>query len=260
MNDDASVAVNGVKAALASGRSAVGTMVCELPSMALVRMLARGGLEFIIFDTEHGVFSYETLAVLTATARQAGVAPIVRIPEIRKETVSRTLDVGALGLLVPQVRHEDEVRQVVNYAKYAPLGERGLALGRTHTDYVKGDTSEWMARLNANTMVIVQIETVEALDRVEAIAAVPGVDALFIGPNDLASALGIPGELNHPRLLSAYERVIQVAESSGIAAGIHLFDLQAARTWKERGIRLLTVSNDITMIVESSRSIVAHLR
>lgn len=247
---------NRAKAALGRGESVVGTMVCELCSTAVPRMLAQGGMEFVIFDAEHGVFSTESVADLAAASRLAGITPIVRIPEIRRETVSRTLDLGAQGLLVPQVRHEDEVREVVRYAKFAPIGERGVALGRTHANYAKGDAAEWMARLNASTMVIIQIETSEALDRLEAIASVPGIDALFIGPNDLASSLGLPGKVDHPRVLEAFERVIASCESRGLAAGIHLFDPVAAKEWKARGIRLVAVGNDITMIVEGSRSLV----
>lgn len=248
--------INQTKTLLEQGESAVGTMVCELCSISVPRMLARGGLDFVIFDTEHGIFSSESIADLAAASRMAGITPIVRIPEIRKEAVSRTLDMGAQGLLVPQVRHEDEVREVVRFAKYAPLGDRGVAIGRTHSDYLKGDAAERMARLNASTMVIIQIETAEALERLESIASVPGVDALFIGPNDLASSLGVPGRLDHPEMVRAFERVITVARKEGIAAGIHLFDIEAAKVWKGKGIRLLTVSNDISMLVESSRAIV----
>lgn len=256
MPSDDDFLTNRAKAALARGESVIGTMVCELNSIAVPRMLARGGMQFVIFDGEHGVFSSESVADLAAVSRLAGITPIVRIPEVRKEAVSRTLDLGAQGLLVPQVRHEDEVCEVVRYAKFSPIGERGVALGRTHSNYLKGDAAEWMARMNASTMVIVQIETYEALDRLEAIASVPGIDALFIGPNDLASSLGVPGRLDHPRMTEAFERVIAAAQNHGIAAGIHLFDAEAAKAWKAKGIRLITLGNDITMIVEGARSLV----
>jgi len=254
-NDDTYL-TNHAKAALGRGESVVGTMVCELRSIAVPRMLAQGGMQFVIFDTEHGVFSPESIADLAAASRLAGITPIVRIPEIRKEAVSRTLDLGAQGLLIPQVRHEDEVVEVVRYAKYSPVGERGVALGRTHSNYRKGDAAEWMARLNVSTMVIVQIETSEAVDRLDAIASVAGVDALFIGPNDLASSLGVPGRLDHPRMVEVFERVIEVCRARGIAAGVHLFDVEAAKAWMAKGIRLVTISNDIAMIVEGARSIV----
>ena len=247
---------NRAKAALTRGECVVGTMVCELASAAVPRMLAQGGMEFVIFDAEHGVFTTESIADLAAASRLCGITPIVRIPEIRRETVSRTLDLGAQGILVPQVRHEDEVSEVVRYAKFSPIGERGVALGRTHSNYAKGDASEWMARLNASTLVMIQIETSEALDRLEAIASVPGIDGLFIGPNDLASSLGVPGKLDHPRVVEAFERVIAACNSRSLVAGTHLFDPGAARAWKAKGIRLLTVGNDISMIVEGSRRLV----
>jgi len=246
---------NVVKEALSRGESVVGTMVCELRSIAVPRMLARGGLQFVIFDAEHGVFTTESIAELAAVSRMAGITPIVRVPELRKETISRTLDMGAQGILVPQVRSADEVREVTRWAKYSPLGERGVALGRVHTDYLKGDAATWMARLNVNTLVIIQIETAEAVERLDAIASVPGVDALFIGPNDLANSLGLPGKTDHPRVTEVFEHVIAVARRRGIAAGIHLFDLEAAKFWKSKGIRFITLSNEITMIVESARAI-----
>lgn len=250
---------NSMKKTLQEGYHVVGTMVCELRTPAIPRLLSLAGLDYFIMDTEHGTFSMESVTDFCNVARAEGITPIVRIPEIRKEAVSRTLDAGAQGLLVPQVYTAKEVESVIKWAKFAPLGERGVALGRANTDYRKGVATEWMARVNEETLLMIQIETKEALDEVEAIAALPGVDVLFVGPNDLASSLGVPGSLNHPKLIQAIERVIEVAAANGIAAGIHVFDLEAAAKWRDKGIAVVTVLNDLTMILETAQNAVDQL-
>src|SRR5437762_4763154 len=184
---------NPVKAALAAGKRAFGAMVFEFFSPGLPQICRNAGAEFVLFDMEHTGLGFETLKMQIALCRGLDIVPMARVPRGEYHFIARALDVGALGVMVPMVGTAEEARRIVACTRYPPEGRRGAAFGFAHDDYEGGEVAAKVAALHERTLLIAQIETDEGLANVETIAAVHGVDALWIGHFDLTNFLGIPG-------------------------------------------------------------------
>jgi len=249
-----------LKSRLKKGDLLVGTMISEVRNPNVAYMLSQSGFDFVIIDNEHGAYSPETLSNLIAAARGAGIAAVVRIPEIRRETILKPLDSGAAGLLVPQVNTAKQAEEIMFHAKYPPAGNRGVALRRAHSLYGKVKASEYLKQANAETFIAVQAETPLAIKNLEKIVSVPGVDAVFVGPFDLSVSLKIPGEMNHPREVEAIDRVVEVCRKRGVVCGIQMFDLEALKGWIEKGMRFVSYSSDVALLVDAAASGVAELK
>ncbi|MBI1917296.1 MAG: hypothetical protein HYS12_21560 [Planctomycetes bacterium] len=211
---------NTVKRTLRAGGVSLGTMVFEFDSTGLGRLIATAGAEFVVFDMEHTGWALETLRMLVATTRPAGVVPMVRVPAVQYHFLARALDIGAMGLMVPMVENAEQARLIVQSAKYPPAGRRGAAFAVAHDDYAAGDLVETMRSANEEGLLIAQVETAVGLENAEEIAAVEGIDVLWVGQFDLTNFLGIPGQFSHPRLKGALERVVRVARQHGKTAAI----------------------------------------
>lgn len=184
---------NPVKASLAAGGRACGAMVFEFFSPGLPQICKNAGADFVLFDMEHTGLTFESLKIQFALCRGLDLVPMVRVPRNEYHFIARALDLGALGVMVPMVSTVAEAAHVVACTRYPPAGRRGAAFGFAHDDYQGGEVTAKIAALHARTLVITQIETKEGLGNVDAIAAVPGVDALWVGHFDLTNFLGIPG-------------------------------------------------------------------
>src|SRR5262249_38137742 len=161
------------------------TMMFEFNSTGIARIAAEAGAEFAVFDMEHTGWSIETIRMLMATSRAAALVPMVRVPALQYHFIARVLDVGAMGIVVPLVADAAQARTIVDCAKYPPEGRRGVAFGVAHDDYQGGDLLAKIRQTNDEVMLLAQIETTEGLNHVDAIAAVDGIDALWIGQFDL---------------------------------------------------------------------------
>ncbi len=199
-----------LKKRLEAGDLVVGAMLSEVRNPNVVYLLAKSGFDFVIVDNEHGTYSAADVSNLVAAARGADIAVIVRIPEIRRETIIKPLDSGATGLLVPQVETADQARQIIHHAKYPPKGQRGLAMRRAHSLYGRSDAGEYLRQANEDTFIVVQAERQTAIDHLDQIVAVEGIDAVLVGPFNLSVSLGIPAELTHPKEVEAIDKVVQV--------------------------------------------------
>lgn len=248
------------KQRLKQGDLLVGTMISEVRNPNVAHMLAQSGFDFFIIDNEHGAYSPEAVSDMISAARGAGMPPVVRIPEIRRETILKPLDSGAAGLLVPVVHTADQAKEVIFHAKYPPDGNRGAALRRAHSMYRKVAAAEYLKQANENTFIAVQAESPTAIENLEAIASVPGVDCIFVGPFDLSVSLGIPGQVTHPREVEAIDRVVAVCRKQNIVSGIMMFDLNALKSWIEKGIRFVVYSSDIALLADAAAGGVAELK
>ncbi len=244
---------NPVKAALAAGGNAYGAMVFEFFSAGMPQICRNAGAEFVMFDMEHTGLSFETLKLQFALCRGLGIVPMVRVPRGEYHFIARALDVGAMAVMVPMVGTAAEAAHIVSCTQYPPAGRRGAAFGFAHDDYEGGDVSVKMAALHARTMVIPQIETDEGLRNVEAIAAVPGVDALWLGHFDMTNFMGIPGQFQHPDYLAAVARIVAACEAQGKAAAFLAMDDDWARAYVAMGFRLLAYGIDQLMIQNALR-------
>jgi 2-dehydro-3-deoxyglucarate aldolase/4-hydroxy-2-oxoheptanedioate aldolase len=251
---------NPVKRTLRAGGVSLGTMVFEFDSTGLGRLMATAGAEFVVFDMEHTGWTLETLRMLIATTRPAGVVPMVRVPAVQYHFLARALDIGAMGLMVPMVDTAEQARLIVQSAKYPPVGRRGAAFAVAHDDYVMGDLVETMRLANEEGLLIAQIETAVGLENVEEIAAVDGIDVLWVGQFDLTNFLGIPGQFSHPRLKGALDRVVRVARQHGKSAAILVMSVDEGRAMLAQGFRCLAYGGDLWLYQQALRQGLSALR
>lgn len=236
---------NSVKRNLMSGGSSIGTFMFEFHSAGVARVAAAAGAEFAIFDMEHTGWSVETIRILCATTHGTDMLPLVRVPATEYHFIARALDMGAHGVMVPMVESVEQAEKIVNSAKYPPVGQRGCAFGIGHDDYKGGDVVEKMTSANEQQLLIAQIETSSGLENVEAIAAVDGIDVLWIGQSDLSASIGIPGQFDHPDFLAAMDRVVAACNANGKIGGLMPTTLDFAEVCVQKGFRMLAWSGDV---------------
>ena len=251
---------NRLKQALKEGRSLIGTMISEIRQPAVTQLLANAGFDFVIIDNEHGPFNIETIADLSRAARYVGLTPFVRVPDLAYPYLAQALDSGAQGVMVPRIFTAEQVRQAAQIVRYPPLGLRGCAFNRGHTDFKAGPLAETMARVNEETMLIIQIETREAVENIEEIVATPGVDVALIGPTDLSIALGVPGQMDAPQLHAAIEKMIETCQRHQVFPALHINDLNWATYWAKRGMRLLSSGSEAGLLVKGGQSVTSAIR
>jgi len=252
--------VTSIKKRLRDGELVLGTFISEVRSPNIAYLMAQCGFDYFVLDNEHGSFSPETVSDIIAAARGADIDVIVRVPEIRRETILKPLDAGAAGLLIPQVNKPEEAAEIVRHAKYPPMGQRGAALRRPHNRYALDKPAEYLPRANEETFIAVQAETPEAIANAEAIAAIEGVDAIFCGPFDLSVSLGLPGETSHPRQVEAVDRMIAACRNHGKASGILAFDTAELTGWINKGMRFVAYSSDVNMLADAAASALKQLK
>ena len=227
---------NEVKRTLADGGAAIGLMVFEFGTAGVARMARAGGAEFVLYDMEHTGFSPETLKTLLDSARAAQLTPFARVRDARRVSVSQILDLGAMGIMVPMVESAEQAREIVSYARYAPDGTRGV--GVYHADDIEPDgLPATLAKANREVLVIVQIETAAGVERCEEIAAVPGVDVVWIGHFDLTTSLSTPFGSEAHR--AAVDRILAAAAAAGKPAGSLANDVAHARELLAEGYRAI---------------------
>lgn len=251
---------NRVKAKLAAGNLCVGTMLVEIRQPGIMTVLANAGFDFVLVDNEHGPFPVDAIAELCRAARSEGVTPIVRIPELTYAHVSQLLDGGAQGIMLPRVTSRAQVEECVRYMKYPPEGRRGAVLARGHTAFKVGPLVETLAAMNRETMLVVQIETKEAVEGLDDLLSVPGVDAALVGPTDLSLALGVGGEMDHPTLVSAIEETMAACALNGVIPAIHTNDTAMSTAWARRGMQLVSIHSEIGLLTAAARGAITTIR
>ncbi|HZP46633.1 MAG TPA: aldolase/citrate lyase family protein [Candidatus Binataceae bacterium] len=240
--------INKLRAALKSGELALGTILWETRARGVVHTLAQAGMDFVFICTEHSAYNLETVVDLVAHAHAAGITPIVRLPDLQYQYVTRLLDSGCQSLIAPHLRTGEEARRFIEFAKYHPEGRRGMAiLNNAGVDYQTVDLREAMAHANANTLLGVLIETREAVENAEEIL-VPGIDLALVGHQDLAQSMGIPGEFGHPRLREATARVHALCKARGIATAGAANHPENTRSVVASGAQFLLYGTDLILI------------
>lgn len=211
---------NLMKAKMDSGELAVGMIVRLMRGVEIAAIAKSAGFDCLYIDLEHCSFSLETVSQISLTAVAFGVTPLVRVPGIDKADISRTLEAGAQGIIVPHLENRAQAEDVVDAAKFPPSGNRSLLGANPHTLFRAGPAVETMQKMNEATLVVGMIESVTAVENAEDIASVDGLDMLLVGTNDLCNSLGVPGELDHPRVREAYEHVAAACHVKGKHLGV----------------------------------------
>ena len=211
-----------LKDRMKAGKKIYGTMLRISRNPAVCYLAKNAALDFVMFDCEHGNYSYETLHDMFIMGNALGLGGLLRVPRLSKDHISRALDCGAAGAMVPMTETVEQAEEIVWWSKYPPLGGRGFGSGGPNTDYAGGgEHREIMEAANRKIISIAQIETRLAVDNAEKIAAVNGIDVLLIGPNDLSISLGIPGDLLNPIELEAIAHVAACCKKHGKFFGLH---------------------------------------
>lgn len=252
--------MNTVKQKLAAGQPAFGSMVFEFFTPGIARICANAGAEFVMYCMEHTGIGFETLKPQFALCRALGIAPLVRVPATEYHFVARALDSGALGVMVPLVDTAEQAARIVSFTRYPPQGRRGAAFGFAHDDYQGGDVVEKMRAIHERTLVICMIETRAGLDHVEAIAAVDGVDVIWLGHFDLTNFLGIPGQFSHPQYREAVKRIAVAAAKHGKNAGYMAATAELGREYLAHGYRMIATGTDQALLQNAMHGLIAGWR
>lgn len=248
------------KARLRADQALIGTMFLEVASPGTPRMIQQAGYDFVIFDTEHSWYGIETIAGLIRSARDIGLLVLVRAPAFQGHWPARYLDLGADGLVCPHVDTGEQAADIIRQTKYPPVGERGMANAVAHDEYRARPMTEFTTAANEDILIVVQIETAAGLRNRDSILATPGVDAVFIGPNDLSLSMGYPGQLDHPQVVQAMADILASAREYGVAPGLHGFSVDKTLQWLDRGARFVCHRADISLIIEGSQQDLAAIR
>lgn len=240
-----------------SAETVLGAMVFEFFTPGIAQVLRLAGCEYVLYDMEHAGFSIEQLKVQCAHCRGIGVAPMVRVPRGEYHFLARALDVGARGVMVPMVDCVEQARAIAEATHYPPRGRRGAAFGFAHDDYEPGDPAAKMREADARNLVIAQIETERGLDAVEEIAAVDGIDCLWLGHFDLTNFLGIPGQFDDPRYISAVKRIVAAGRKHKKALGFMAADAAWAKQYKAYGFNMIATGTDQGILMNGVRNILS---
>jgi 2-dehydro-3-deoxyglucarate aldolase/4-hydroxy-2-oxoheptanedioate aldolase len=241
-----------------AGETTIGTFIFSA-SPFLVEVVARVGLDWLLIDLEHGTADESDLLPLLLGAAAGGTPALLRVESGERIRVGRALDLGASGVMVPQVHSAEQARRFAGWMRTQPAGDRGIALFTRGMDYgLVGHTG--VAARHESLLAIVQIESRSALDEVEGIAAVDGIDVLFVGPTDLSHALGIPGRIDHPTYVDAVRRVARAAIAAGKAPGVLVWDPEDVGRYAGMGFSFFSLSSEANTLDRALRSALGSAR
>jgi 2-keto-3-deoxy-L-rhamnonate aldolase RhmA len=252
--------INQTRKRLAEGGVALGCSLSHLRSPEIPRLFAAAGFDWIFIDSEHGCFSIETIQDLVRSSLLLPITPIVRVPDFQYDLVARALDMGAEGLILPRVESPELLARAVQWAKFPPQGVRGFGLTPPMVGYSPASFAEIIEHLNRETLIAAQIESQAAIERLDELASVPGVDILLVGPADLSIALGVPGDWNNPKLTAAIDRVIEACEKHNLWPAIQVRNAALAKNWMSRGMKLIGCGNELALLWGTVKALADDLR
>lgn len=235
----------------------IGCMLSEIPFANMPVMFRNNGLDFFIVDAEHGGFSNEALSSLIMISRLCGLTIVIRLPDNQRRDIIRLMDMGADALLLPMTGSRAEIEKVVSYAKYAPLGKRGISTTRAHSLYQNIDLQQYMKKANDHVKIFAQIETREGLENIDDILSVAGIHGAIIGPNDLACDLDCIG--NEKPVLSAINQVGAAVGRAGLVGGIITTNRIYIKEAKKCGMKMICAGSELSMIKASCQQLVQQI-
>ena len=248
---------NVLREKMLSGEKTLGTFM-ELGTATAAECLGLAGLDYLIIDTEHGPFNPQSALDFIRAAKLYNITPLARVQEISRAAILKLLDVGAMGLIIPCVNTVEEAKTIVSYGKYAPVGERGVAntagSGFWFEDYARHGMPAYFETSNRETLLFPQCETLGCLEHLEEIVILPGIDGIFVGPFDLSTAMGIPGQFDKPEFKEALRHIQAVCARANMPSIIFAASESAAREGFQMGYDSVTYGMDATMLVNAFRA------
>lgn len=251
---------NLVKQRLLNGETVIGTMIQEMTEPSIAQIMKVVGFDFFMIDMEHGSYSLESAAGILRVGRMLDMCPLVRVRSPEYHLIAGPLDHGAMGIMLPRIESRAHVEKLVESAKYPPQGKRGCSSDAPHSEYVFPPLTEFLQTNNEDTLLIAQIERQVAVEHIDDILSVPGVDVALIGPEDISVSYGVPGETSHPSVVAAIDRVIESTKRHHIVAGIHMGGIASLKGWMEKGMRMIMWNSDLGFLMEGSAPGLAELR
>jgi 2-keto-3-deoxy-L-rhamnonate aldolase RhmA len=253
---------NAVKKKLKNGEFVFGTMIKEMLTGSIVDLLELAGFDYVVCDMEHARYDMPIITDLLQYARKSAVTGVVRVPELNYANVAKALDMGAEGIWVPHIDTEEEAKLLVQYGKYPPDGKRGAAVPphRTKELIEAGDPASYFKMCNDEVLLIAQIESGQAIDDIDKIAGVPGIDVCMMGTMDLSLDLGYPGQGGHPEMKKAVQKVVDASKKANIASGTHIPGIEMIRYWMEQGMRMITCSYETNFIVDRGKEVLKLMK
>ena len=243
-----------------NGRVAIGTMLQESRSPAFPLLLADVGFDFLFIDMEHGAHNMETAADLLKITRLTGMTALVRVPDLQYHLIARCLDAGAQGFMAPRIESKQQAEKAVRYSKYPPSGVRGCSVNKGHNDYRTEALIPFIQKANSENLVILQIERKKAIENIDSILSVEGVDGAVLGPNDLAASYGIANDMDNPFIAEAIQRVVDSGKKYGVHTGMHIGNLDKLKSWMKKGMSIIIYQTDLGFIKEASSRGLKELR
>ncbi len=251
---------NIIKQKLQKGETVIGTMVQEMRTPAIAQILKQVGFDFFMVDMEHGPYNLESASDIIRMGRILDMCPLVRAGSLDYHLITGPLDMGAMGMMMPRIENRGEVEKLVECMKYPPEGKRGCSSDAPHSEYDFRPLPEFLDTNNKDTLVIAQIERKIAIDHLDDLLSVEGVDVALIGPEDLSISMGVPGQSSHPTVVEAIEKVIATANKYRVAPGLHMGNIDALKLWMTKGMRMIMYSSDLGFIVDAGSQGLNQLR
>lgn len=251
-----------LKKRVQNGDVLINATILDTRSPAVIEAYHAAGYDMVLIDREHSALNEETIADLVRVARCLGFPCMVRVAEDCYHEINRTLDQGADGIFVPRIKSREQVERIVQMVKYRPLGIRGLAGSSCPIGKYSGwdSVTDQIEAVNANTVIGIQIETAESLERLDEILSVEGVDIALIGNDDLSINMGMPGQTKDPRYIETVEHVFDACRKHGVLPGIAVGDPETTVFWINRGAKVIWYSCDIYMLLNTSRRELGQIR
>jgi 4-hydroxy-2-oxoheptanedioate aldolase len=251
---------NVAREKLEQGGLSLGIGVRIVKGVEIAKAMKEAGFDWLFLDLEHGTMSLETASQISQAALDTGIAPIARVPKGEFSIATRLLDNGALGIVIPHVDTAEEARAIVEKLRYLPRGHRGLMSSVPQFDFRAVDVAEMMAALNGANLIIVMLESPRAIENASAIAAVPGIDVLLIGTNDLCVELGVHGQLGHPKVVEAYGRVIAACREHAKWPGMGgVYNEPLMAQYVDMGARFILGGGDLGFLLSGAQKRTAFL-
>lgn len=253
---------NLLKEKMIKGEKVLGTFF-ELGGNTAVECLGLSGLDFLIIDSEHGPFDIESSMDFIRTAELNNITAFARIKDISRPSVLKMLDIGAKGLIVPCVERVDQVKSLVEWAKYYPVGKRGFFMARPAGYGYKSFASnvdEYFKVCNEETLLIPQCETMGCLQNIEEIVNIEGVDGIFIGPYDLSIGMGRPAQFDHPEFIQAIDRILKACKDAGKFSFIYTGSISAAKQYLADGFDGVAYNMDAAVLINAYKSIISEIK
>ena len=255
--------LNKLREAIEKKKYAVGTFL-GAANPSIVEIMGYTGLDFVVIDTEHGPYDTMPMSDLIQAAESKGLSPLVRIADVTHREMQRALDNGAEGIIIPCLKSIDDFRKVVDLGKFAPLGNRGFIKGRGsgfgNEPWASGTLTEYMQNSNDKVLLLPQCETKEALDNIEEIVQIEGIDGIFIGPFDLSICMGIPGRFDAPEFKAAVDRILRACKQAGKLCMTFTGTPEEAKMYIGKGFDAVANSIDTIVFAQAYRSMVDEIR